>query len=282
MNDAVKTKALPEWAPDELSAAWPRIPFKENTSRPGELSRTHVVLLIAASVLIHGAVWWYVQSAKAAVPEVAPQVPQMTVELTSPTPPTPEPPPPEPPPPPPPPPPEPEPPEQPTEDPDALKPPPKPVEKPVEKPKVEKPKPVKKPEPVKKPTPPAPAAPAVPSNPAPAAPAPSPAPPAPAAAPAAPVKESAAISGLASLGNPPPEYPGAALRKGMEGRVILRIKVLPNGRAGSVEVTKSSGKQVLDDAAVETVRNWKFVPAKRGDTPIEGFATQTIDFKLPE
>nr|GEZ41349.1 protein TonB, putative [Tanacetum cinerariifolium] len=202
MNDAVKMKALPEWAPDELSAAWPRIPFKENTSRPGELSRTQ--------------------------------------------------------------------------------PPPKPVDKPVEKPKVEKPKPVKKPEPVKKPMPPAPAAPAAPSNPAPAAPTPSPAPPAPAAAPAAPAKESAAISGLASLGNPPPEYPGAALRKGMEGRVILRIKVLPNGRAGSVEVTKSSGKQVLDDAAVETVRNWKFVPAKRGDTPIEGFATQTIDFKLPE
>jgi protein TonB len=282
MNDAVKMKALPERAPDELSAAWPRIPFKENTSRPGELSRTHVVLLIAASVLIHGAIWWYVQTAKADVPEVAPQVPEMTVELTSPTPPTPEPPPPEPPPPPPPPPPEPAQPEQPTEDPDALKPPPKPVEKPVEKPKVEKPKPVKKPEPVKKPTPPAPAAPAAPSNPAPAAPTPSPAPPAPAAAPAAPAKESAAISGLASLGNPPPEYPGAALRKGMEGRVILRIKVLPNGRAGSVEVTKSSGKQVLDDAAVETVRNWKFVPAKRGDTPIEGFATQTIDFKLPE
>ncbi|MCF5359928.1 energy transducer TonB, partial [Pseudomonas syringae] len=33
---------------------------------------------------------------------------------------------------------------------------------------------------------------------------------------------------------------------------------------------------------VEAVRNWKFIPAKRGDTPIEGFATQTIDFKLPE
>jgi protein TonB len=38
----------------------------------------------------------------------------------------------------------------------------------------------------------------------------------------------------------------------------------------------------LDEAAVEAVRNWKFIPAKRGDTPIEGFATQTIDFKLPE
>jgi protein TonB len=239
------------------------------------LNRPQVLLLIAASVLIHGAIWWYMQTAKAELLEVAPQVPEMTVELTSPTPPTPEPPPPEPPPPPPPPPP-PEP-EQPVEDPDALKPPPKPVEKP----KVEKPKPVKKPEPVKKPTPPAPPVPAAPAAPAPPAPSPTPAPAAP-AAPAAPVKESAAVSGLASLGNPPPEYPGAALRKGMEGRVILRIKVLPNGRAGSVEVTKSSGKQVLDDAAVETVRNWKFIPAKRGDTPIEGFATQTIDFKLPE
>jgi protein TonB len=286
MNDAVKTKAIPDPAPDALSMAWPRIPFKENTSRPGELSRAHVLILIAASVLIHGALWWYMQTAKAEVPEVAPQVPEMTVELTSPTPPTPEtppePPPPPPPPEPPPPPPPPPEPEQPVEDADAVKPPPKPVEKPVEKPKVEKPKPVKKPEPVKKPPPPAPTAPAAPSPPAPAAPSPSPAPPAPAAAPAAPAKESAAISGLASLGNPPPEYPGAALRKGMEGRVILRIKVLPNGRAGTVEVTKSSGKQVLDDAAVETVRNWKFIPAKRGDTPIEGFATQTIDFKLPE
>ncbi|MQT53711.1 MULTISPECIES: energy transducer TonB, partial [Pseudomonas] len=107
------------------------------------------------------------------------------------------------------------------------------------------------------------------------------APAAPAAAPG-PAKETAAISGLASLGNPPPEYPSIALRRNWEGSVGLRIKVLPNGRAGSVEVIKSSGKQALDDAAVAAVRNWKFVPAKRGDTPIEGFATQTIAFKLPE
>ncbi|WNW11835.1 energy transducer TonB [Pseudomonas sp. DTU_2021_1001937_2_SI_NGA_ILE_001] len=273
MNDAVRMKAVPAPLPDERPVAWQGIPFKPNTSRPGGLGKPQVVLLIAASVLIHGAVWWYMQTAKAEVPEVAPQVPEMTIELSSPTPPAPEPPPPEPPPPPPPP-----EPEQPVEDPDAVEPPPKQIEKP----KVEKPKPVKKPEPVKKPTPPAPpkplAAPAPAAPPAPPAPAPAPAPP----APAAPVKESAAVSGLASLGNPPPEYPGLALRRNWEGRVVLRIKVLPNGRAGAVEVTKSSGKPVLDEAAVEAVRNWKFIPAKRGDTPIEGFATQTIDFKLPE
>ncbi|MDE1165373.1 MAG: energy transducer TonB [Pseudomonas sp.] len=270
MNDAVKQ--MPRQAPPgATSAAWPGIPFKANTSRPGTLNKQHVLLLIAASVLLHGAAWWCIRQADAQVPEVAPQVPEMTVELTSPTPPAPEPPPPEPPPPPPPP-----EPEQPVEDPDAVKPPPKPVEKP----KVEKPKPVKKPEPVKKPAPPVPPTPA--PAPAPSAPTPpSPAPAAPAAAPG-PVKESAAVSGLASLGNPPPEYPSLALRRSWEGTVVLRIKVLPNGRAGSVEVTRSSGKPQLDEAAVEAVRNWKFIPAKRGDTPIEGFATQTIDFKLPQ
>ncbi|MFH7390911.1 energy transducer TonB [Pseudomonas syringae pv. tagetis] len=238
-------KAVPLPSPDDTSTAWQGIPFSANTSRPGGLNKPQVMVLIAASVLIHGVIWWTMQTAQPAVPEVAPQVPEMTIELTSPTPPTPEPPPPE----------------------------------PVEKPKVEKPKPVKKVEPVKKPTPPAPTPAAAPSPPAPPTPAPAPAAP---AAPPAPVKESAAVSGLASLGNPPPEYPGLALRRSWEGRVILRIKVLPNGRAGAVEVTKSSGKPVLDEAAVEAVRNWKFIPAKRGDTPIEGFATQTIDFKLPE
>jgi protein TonB len=84
------------------------------------------------------------------------------------------------------------------------------------------------------------------------------------------------------LGNPPPEYPSLALRRGWEGTLVLRIKVLANGRAGSVEVSKSSGKPQLDEAAVEAVRNWKFIPAKRGDTPIDGIANQSIDFKLPQ
>ncbi len=90
------------------------------------------------------------------------------------------------------------------------------------------------------------------------------------------------MSGLASLGNPPPEYPSLALRRNWEGTVVLRIQVLANGRAGTVEVTRSSGKPQLDEAAVAAVRNWKFIPARRGDTPIDGFATQTIDFKLPQ
>jgi protein TonB len=274
MNDAVKHRTLPgplREAPIPPPADRPA--FTANTSQPGGLNKQQMLLLVAVSALIHGGAWWFLQQTRPEPLPTPPQIPEMTVELSSPTPPappTPEPPPP----PPPPPPPEPE---QPVEDEDAVKPPPKPVEKPkpIEKPKpLEKPKPVKKVEPPKAtPAPAQPAAPAAPATPS--------APPPPAAAPG-PVKESAAISGLASLGNPPPEYPSLALRRNWEGSVVLRIQVLANGRAGSVTVTKSSGKPQLDDAAVAAVKNWKFIPAKRGDTPIDGFATQTIDFKLPQ
>ncbi|MBI6560144.1 energy transducer TonB, partial [Pseudomonas syringae] len=99
MNDAVIMKAVPSPSPDDTSTAWQGIPFSANTSRPGGLNKPQVMVLIAASVLIHGAIWWYMQTAQPDVPEVAPQVPEMTIELTSPTPPAPEPPPPEPPPP---------------------------------------------------------------------------------------------------------------------------------------------------------------------------------------
>ncbi|MGY2233623.1 TonB family protein [Pseudomonas gingeri] len=98
----------------------------------------------------------------------------------------------------------------------------------------------------------------------------------------APVKETAAVSGLAGLGNPAPAYPQMALRRLWEGRVELRISVTAEGRAASVSVTRSSGHELLDSAAVETVRTWKFLPAKRGDTPVSGTATQVIDFKLPK
>ncbi len=270
MSDEVKNQTRPAPVLDaERVKQWTHIKHVPNTSQPGGLGKPQIIMLIGAVVLLHASAWWFFQQAKAEPLITPPEIPEMTVELTSPAPPAP---PVEEPPPPPPPPPEPETPEV---DEDAVKEPPKPVEKPkpIEKPKpVVKPKPVQKPQPVK-PAPPAPAAPAAPTAPT--------APPAPAAAPG-PVKETAAVSGLASLGNPPPEYPSLALRRSWEGTVVLRIKVLPNGRAGTVEVTKSSGKQALDDAAVEAVRNWKFVPAKRGDTPIEGFATQTIAFKLPE
>lgn len=88
-------------------------------------------------------------------------------------------------------------------------------------------------------------------------------------------------TGYASyLHNPPPEYPAFAQRQGWEGTVLLHVHVLASGKADKVDVKQSSGRKTLDDAALASVKNWTFVPSKRGNNPIDGWATVPIEFKL--
>jgi len=152
------------------------------------------------------------------------------------------------------------------------KPKPKPVPKPAPKPKP-KPAPPPPPEPVVAPTPPAPA------PPAPAAPS---APVAPAAPVAAPVEVPVvpAHTRATSKRNPKPEYPSIARRRGWEGKVLLRIHVGADGLPGRVEVATSSGREVLDESAVRTVKRWTFTPAMRGAEPVDSELTLSIVFKL--
>lgn len=82
------------------------------------------------------------------------------------------------------------------------------------------------------------------------------------------------------LKNPPPDYPAFAQRQGWEGTVLLRVHVLANGKPDKVEIKQSSGRKTLDDSALTAVKNWTFVPSKRGNTPIDGWATVPIEFKL--
>lgn len=67
-----------------------------------------------------------------------------------------------------------------------------------------------------------------------------------------------------------------------EGKVVLSVRVSPQGTAEQIEVKTSSGSVRLDEAAINTVRNWKFVPAKRGDTPVESWVLVPIAFKLEQ
>ena len=82
------------------------------------------------------------------------------------------------------------------------------------------------------------------------------------------------------LNNPPPEYPATAARQKWEGTVVLRVRVLSTGKVETVQIAKSSGHKLLDDQAQETVRSWLFRPSKRGVTPIDGWATVPIEFKI--
>ena len=84
------------------------------------------------------------------------------------------------------------------------------------------------------------------------------------------------------LRNPAPPYPSLSKRMGEEGKVVLRVSVSPQGTADSVEIRTSSGSPRLDESAQRTVRNWKFVPARRGDAPVQSWVLVPIIFKLEQ
>ncbi len=80
--------------------------------------------------------------------------------------------------------------------------------------------------------------------------------------------------------NPKPKYPGIATSRGWEGTVRLMVKVSVDGESEEVTVQRSSGYDVLDEAAIEAVEKWKFIPAKRGETPIASSVIVPINFIL--
>lgn len=82
------------------------------------------------------------------------------------------------------------------------------------------------------------------------------------------------------LDNPAPAYPTISRRLGEQGRVLLRVQVAPAGTARNVVLHKSSGFDRLDRIALETVRKWKFVPARQGDKPVEAWVIVPIQFNL--
>lgn len=82
------------------------------------------------------------------------------------------------------------------------------------------------------------------------------------------------------VGNRAPLYPISAERRREQGRVVLRVDVTVDGRADAVQVAVSSGFSALDRAAIEAVRQWRFVPATRGGTPVPGAAEVPINFTL--
>ncbi|MBI3716013.1 MAG: energy transducer TonB [Betaproteobacteria bacterium] len=85
---------------------------------------------------------------------------------------------------------------------------------------------------------------------------------------------------MAYLNNPAPAYPPLAKRLNQQGRVLLRVRVSVAGLAEQVEIQSSSGVERLDVAAMEAVRRWRFVPARRGEEAVPGWAIVPIQFTL--
>jgi len=80
--------------------------------------------------------------------------------------------------------------------------------------------------------------------------------------------------------NPAPDYPYLARLRGESGRVVLDVEVLASGEAGVVRVEESSGYDILDQAALESVKRWRFVPARRNGAPVPASVRIPIRFAL--
>ena len=80
--------------------------------------------------------------------------------------------------------------------------------------------------------------------------------------------------------NPAPEYPRIAREHGWEGTVRLEVYVEQDGRPSAVGIAQSSGHASLDDSALQTVRDWKFSPARSGTMRFSSKIIIPVQFAL--
>jgi TonB family protein len=82
------------------------------------------------------------------------------------------------------------------------------------------------------------------------------------------------------LKNPAPVYPKGSLRLRQEGLVVLAVQVSRQGHPIQIEIKKSSGYPLLDQAALKALKAWVFMPARIGSLQITSLVEVPIWFKL--
>lgn len=101
-----------------------------------------------------------------------------------------------------------------------------------------------------------------------------------AAGPAAPARIELPSSDAAYLNNPRPSYPALSRRLGEQGKVVVRVLIGADGKAQQAEIRNSSGYDRLDQAALATVRSWRYAPGTRGGVPEAMWFNVPINFVL--
>ena len=96
------------------------------------------------------------------------------------------------------------------------------------------------------------------------------------------ISKSRAEFKIGSHDNPHPEYPLIARKKGWEGRVIIQADIDNTGKVTYIKILESSGYEALDSVSLNTLKNWKFTPAKFGNKFVEDSVTIPVNFLLKD
>lgn len=82
--------------------------------------------------------------------------------------------------------------------------------------------------------------------------------------------------------SPAPQYPTEALRRGESGTVVVQVQVDAAGNPADARITQRSGSRLLDRAALDAVRRWRFQPAMVEGQPVPGTLEIPFDFKTQQ
>lgn len=77
-----------------------------------------------------------------------------------------------------------------------------------------------------------------------------------------------------------PVYPRWAEVSGIEGEVLLKFWVLPNGQVSRVQVLETSGHVDLDQSALVAIKKWLFEQLSIQEEQVSQWGTITVKFKL--
>jgi len=81
---------------------------------------------------------------------------------------------------------------------------------------------------------------------------------------------------------PDPEYTPEARRAGIEGTVQFWIVIDTQGNVSAIQESSTALGHGLDKSAMDTVKKWKFVPAKRHGVPVVVRVGTEITFRLSQ
>lgn len=93
-----------------------------------------------------------------------------------------------------------------------------------------------------------------------------------------PVRVGGQIKAPRKIRDQAPAYPEVAKQARVEGVVILEAVISPEGRVTEVKVLR--GSPLLDDAAVNAVKNWVYSPTLLNGVPVPIVMSVTVSFKL--
>lgn len=84
---------------------------------------------------------------------------------------------------------------------------------------------------------------------------------------------------LVAIERQPAEYPNKALRRCIEGNVVVRFIVTTEGTTTDIEVVSSKPLGVFEKAAVAAVEKWRFEPRVINGVAVNKEQTQRLVFE---